>query len=161
MCIITFSLKITSIATMPTLAVNKRAHYDYEILETFEAGIVLSGQETKSARAGHIQLKGSYVTIGINGASLINAHISKYPPAGPLPAYEPRQTRKLLLHKRELASLIGSKQQKGLTLVPLSMYTKHNRIKISFGIGRGKKQFDKRASIKEREWKRQRRQINA
>ena len=147
--------------SMRPLAINKRATYDYEILETFEAGIVLTGQEVKSARGGHIQLKGSYVTIAPKGATLINAHVSKYGPAGPLPAYDPRKTRELLLHKRELKRITCLTQQKGLTLIPLSVYTKHNHLKRSFGVARGKHKFDKRASIKEREWKRQKQRITS
>ncbi len=136
---------------MPTLAVNKRARYDYEILDTFEAGLVLSGQEVKSVRAGRMNLTGSYVTVKQGAAWLIGAHIPKYPQAGPQPTYDPDRSRLLLLHRRELTRIAGKMEQKGLTLVPISAYTKGSMIKIEFGVGRGKRQFEKRESIKKRD----------
>lgn len=143
---------------MSTLAKNKRATFDYDILEEYEAGIVLTGQEVKSVRAGNVSLKGAFVTIRgqIAGgrtpeAWLTNAHITPYSKAGPLPKYEPTQSRKLLLKKSELNTLLGKRKQGGLTLLPLSLYTKHNRIKVRVGLGRGKKQYEKRESIKKRE----------
>lgn len=139
---------------MPVLAINKRANFDYEILQKFEAGLSLAGQEVKSAKAGNVQLKGAYVSIANGQASVINMHIGAYPKAGPLPSYNPTRTRQLLLHKREINHLIGKKQELGLTLVPLRVYTKHNRVKLEFGIGRGKKKFDKRDDIKRRDVKR-------
>ena len=137
--------------TMPVLAVNKRGKFDYEILETFEAGLKLVGHEVKSTKEGKINLKGSYVTITQNEAFLLNAHIAKYKKAGSLPDYDPYRTRKLLLNKKEINHLIGKQQEKGLTLVPLKVYTKNNRIKLEFGIGRGKKKGDKRRDIKKRD----------
>jgi SsrA-binding protein len=136
---------------MPTLAINKRAKYDYEILDTLEAGLVLSGQEVKSIRAGRMSLTGSYVTIANGGARLIGSHVQRYPQAGPLPDYDPDRSRQLLVHKRELAKLSGKMEQKGLTLVPISVYTKGSKIKLEFGIGRGKKQFEKKEQIKRRD----------
>jgi SsrA-binding protein len=136
---------------MPQLAFNKRALFDYEILEKFEAGLVLFGHEVKSVRSGKMSLLGAYVTIGRGSAWLINSHIPLYPKAGPKPDYDPDRTRRLLLHKRELDRLSGKLDQKGLTLVPISVYTKGSRIKIEFGLGRGKKQFEKKESIKKRE----------
>lgn len=136
---------------MPTLAVNKRAKYDYEILDTLEAGLVLFGHEVKSIRAGRMSLLGSYVTIANGGARLIGSHVQRYPQAGPLPDYDPDRTRQLLVHKRELAKLSGKMEQKGLTLVPISVYTKGSKIKLEFGIGRGKKQFEKKEQIKRRD----------
>ncbi len=139
---------------MPVLAINKRANFDYEILQKYEAGLSLAGQEVKSAKAGNVQLKGAYVSIANGQASVINMHIGAYPKAGPLPSYNPTRTRQLLLHKREINHLIGKKQELGLTLVPLRVYTKRNRVKLEFGIGRGKKKFDKRDDIKRRDVKR-------
>ncbi|MBU1119366.1 SsrA-binding protein SmpB [Patescibacteria group bacterium] len=137
---------------MPQIyAKNKRARYDYEILETYEAGLMLTGQEVKSVRDKTVSLKGSFVTLKGNEAYLTNAHISPYKHAGKLKAYDPTRSRKLLLHKHELNSLIGKLKQKGLTLVPLLLYNKNSRIKLSFGLGKGKKKFDKRDSIKKRD----------
>jgi SsrA-binding protein len=136
---------------MPQLAFNKRALFDYVILEKFEAGLVLFGHEVKSVRSGKMSLLGAYVTIGRGSAWLINAHVPLYPKAGQKPDYDPDRTRRLLLHKRELDRLSGKLDQKGLTLVPISVYTKGSRIKIEFGLGRGKKQFEKKETIKKRE----------
>jgi len=136
---------------MPQLAVNKRALFDYAILEKFEAGLVLFGHEVKSIRDKRLSLLGSYVTISRGAAFLINSHVPLYPKAGPHPEYDPDRSRKLLLHKRELGRLAGKLEQKGLTMVPISVYTKGSQIKIEFGLGRGKKQFEKRESIKKRE----------
>jgi SsrA-binding protein len=133
---------------------NKRAYFDYEILETIEAGIVLSGQEVKSVKLGQVSLKGSYVTVKDGEVWLINAHISPYKMAGPLPDYDPVHPRKLLLHKKQIDSLIGKSKIKGLTLLPLKVYTKKGKIKILIGLGKGKKKYDKRAVIREREEKR-------
>ncbi len=138
--------------------INKQARFDYEILDKFEAGLVLTGPEVKSVKNGQINLKGSYVTVKHEPKSeiyLINAHISKYKPAGEQPKYEPTRSRKLLLHKKEINKLLGILQQKGLTLAPLRVYTKHNRIKLEFGVGRGKKKFEKKESMKKRDTKRQ------
>jgi len=145
---------------MPTLAINKRANFDYEISETFEAGLVLAGHETKSAKAGQISLKGAYITLKRTGKPLpdvylTNAHISAYKKAGPMPDYEPTRPRKLLIKKREVKHLIGKKQEQGLTLVPIKMYTKRGLVKLEFGIGKGKKKADKREAIKKREVDRQ------
>lgn len=140
---------------MPILATNKRAMFDYEILEKFEAGLVLAGYEVKAARLGHISLKGAYVVITGGEAFLLNAHISPYQPKNMPPDYEPTRTRKLLLHKNQINRLIGESKEKGLTLIPLSVYTNTiGKIKVSFAVARGKKQFDKRAAIEERESKR-------
>jgi SsrA-binding protein len=136
---------------MPTLATNPRAKFDYNILETHEAGLVLTGQEVKSIKSGRMSLKGSYVTIKNEEAWLINAQIPPYQPKNTPADYELTRSRKLLLHKKEIKSLIGKIKQKGLTLVPLRVYTKHNRIKLEFGVGQGKKKVDKREVIKKRE----------
>lgn len=139
---------------MPTLATNPRAKYDYHILETYEAGLVLTGQEVKSIKTGHISLKGAYVTIKNEEAWLINAQIPPYQPKNVAADYEPSRSRKLLLHKKEIKSLIGQTKQKGLTLVSLRVYTKKGKIKLAFALGRGKRKVDKRETIKKREAKR-------
>jgi SsrA-binding protein len=144
-------LKDPTLLIMPALAKNPRAKYDYEILETFEAGLVLSGQEVKSIKNGRMSLKGAYITIKNEEVWLINAFIPPYQIKNTPADYEPNQSRKLLLNRSEIKNLIGRTKQKGLTLVPLRVYTKHNRIKLEFGIGRGKKKVDKREKIKKRE----------
>ncbi|MEK7665342.1 MAG: SsrA-binding protein SmpB [Patescibacteria group bacterium] len=136
---------------MPTLAYNKRAKFDYEILEEMEAGLKLTGAETKSAKAGHVSFQGAYVSVRGNEAWLKAMHISPYKPAGEQKTYNPTRDRKLLLHKREIKRLIGKSKEAGLTLVPISLYTKGDLVKLSFGIGRGKKQFEKREAIRKRE----------
>lgn len=133
---------------------NRRANYDYEILETLEAGLVLKGYEVKSIKNSKISLKGSYVTIKDNEAYLINAHISPYQPPNTPKNYDPMRSRKLLLHKNQIKSLIGKLKQRGLTLVPIKIYTKRGIIKLEFGVGRGKREVDKREKIKQRETKR-------
>ncbi|OGZ36600.1 MAG: SsrA-binding protein [Candidatus Portnoybacteria bacterium RIFCSPLOWO2_12_FULL_39_9] len=136
---------------MPTLAVNPRAKYDYEILETYEAGIVLAGYEVKAVKTGHLSLKGTYVAIKNNEAFLINAHISPYQPKNTPADYEPNRLRKLLLNKQEIKTLIGRIKQKGLTLAPLRVYTKRGMVKLEFAVGKGKRKIDKREKIKKRE----------
>lgn len=148
---------------MPRLATNKRARYDYEISDTYEAGIVLFGYEVKSIKTGHISLKGSYVTIKSNNNQpemyLTNAFIPLYKKATTIDSYNSERPRKLLLKKKQIAHLIGKKQEQGLTLVPIKIYTKNNLIKLEFGIGRGKKKYDKRESIKKRDVERQMRTL--
>lgn len=140
---------------MAVLAINKKAGFDYEFLEKFEAGIVLTGQEVKSIRQGQASLTGSFVTLNRKSeAFLTNAQIPPYKFAGPLPSYDSKRSRKLLLRQKELNYLIGKLQQSGLTLIPLSLYNKNNKIKLEFALSRGKKKADKRQSIKEREAKR-------
>ncbi|MFA5187849.1 MAG: SsrA-binding protein SmpB [Patescibacteria group bacterium] len=139
---------------MTVLTLNKRAKFDFQILDTFEAGLVLTGQEVKSIRAGHASLQGAYVTLHQNELYLINANVPAYKMAGPLPNYDPTRSRKLLLNKKEIHFLTVRLQQIGLTLIPLSLYTKHKKIKLELALAKGKKLFDKRRSIKEREEKR-------
>lgn len=136
---------------MPTLAENKKARFEYEILDVFEAGIVLTGPEVKSVRAGRMQLTGSYVTIANGKLLLIGGHVQRYPQAGAQPDFDPERSKTLLMHTREIAKIAGKLEQKGLTLVPLEVYTKGTRIKLKFGIGRGKKEFQKKETIKKRE----------
>lgn len=140
---------------MKFLALNKRAEFDYEILETFEAGLVLKGFEVKSVKLGHISLSGSYVVIKNGEAYLLNATISPFQPKNTPKDYEPTRTRKLLLHKKEIECLIGKSGQKGLTLVPIKVYIKKDKLKLEFGIGRGKRKIDKREKIKKRETERE------
>lgn len=134
-----------------TLAINKRATFDYELLDTYEAGLKLTGQEVKSAKLGHISLKGAFVTIHENEAYLTNCHISKYKYAGNLKDYDPERSRKLLIKRSEIKSLIGTIQQKGLTLIPTKIYVKNKLIKLEFAVAKGKRKIDKRESIKKRE----------
>jgi len=134
---------------------NRQARFLYEILETYEAGIQLSGTEVKSIRAGKVNLRDGYGLIRNGEALLINVHISPYQASGEYFNHDPRRTRKLLLHRKEINKLIGQLEQKGLTLVPLKMYFKKGWIKLSLGVGKGKKLHDKRETIKRREDDRQ------
>jgi len=130
---------------------NRQARYLYEIIETYEAGIQLTGTEVKSIRAGKVNLRDGYALIRHGEALLLNVHISPYDASGAYFNHEPRRSRKLLLHRKEINKLIGQIEQKGLTLVPLKMYIKGNWIKISLGLGRGKKLHDKRETLKRRQ----------
>jgi SsrA-binding protein len=136
------------------VAQNKKARHDYFIDQTMEAGIVLSGTEVKSIRQGKVNLKDSYATIE-GGEVIINGmHISPYE-QGNIFNKDPLRDRKLLLHKSEINRLIGYTQQKGMTLVPLQLYFKRGRVKLELGIGKGKKLYDKRDDIAERDAKRE------
>jgi SsrA-binding protein len=137
---------------MKTLVYNKRAKFDYFFLDTFEAGIVLSGGEVKSIREGRASLQDSFVRISNGQAYLMNAHINPYNFSDNR-NYDPRQSRKLLFHKKEIAQLVGKSSGKSITLIPVSIYDKHNNLKVQIALAKGKKQYDKRASIKEREVK--------
>jgi len=140
---------------MPTLANNRRASFDYDLLENYEAGIVLFGHEAKSAKSGHVNLSGAYISMrpGPNGPELwlLNAHISLYKFAGKLADYNPLRERKLLLAKKDIERLAGKTKEKGLTLIPVKMYTKRSFVKLEFALGRGKKKYDKRESIKQKD----------
>lgn len=136
---------------MKTLITNKKAYFDYEILEKFEAGIVLSGIETKAVKTGKAILTGSFAIIRDNKAFLINCSISPYQPKNINFVYNPDITRKLLLNKKEIEYLRGKIKEKNLTLIPLRMYNKRGLIKIELGLAKGKKKFDKRAIIKKRD----------
>lgn len=133
------------------IASNDRARHDYEILDTVEAGLVLTGQEVKSAKTGHMKLKGAHVAFAGGEAWLLGSHIAKYPKAGPLPDYDPERSRKLLLHKKQLDTLRGKREEEGLTVVPLRAYMRDGRIKLEVAVARGKKQYEKRETIKKRE----------
>ncbi len=139
---------------MKPLATNKKAYFNYEILETIEAGIVLSGIETKAVKTGKANLAGSFAIIRDNKVSLVNCSIAPYQPKNINFIYNPDKTRKLLLNKEQIKHLLGKIKQKNLTLIPLRMYNKHGLIKIELGLAKGKKKFDKRETIKERETER-------
>lgn len=129
---------------------NRKARFDYQVLDTFEAGLVLRGTEVKSLRQGHMILKDSYCDITGGQAYLVGAHISPYE-QGNIYNHEPERRRKLLLHKREIEKLSTIVSEKGLALVPLKVYFKNGKAKLEFGLCRGKKTFDKRETIKKRE----------
>ena len=134
---------------------NKKAFYDYFIEETFEAGIMLTGTEVKSLRAGKANLKDSYARIKDGEIFLLNTHISPYNQADGFKQHEPERTRKLLLHKKEIMKLLGKTREKGYTLVPTKIYFKDGKAKVEIGLARGKTSYDKRDSIKARDVKRE------
>lgn len=133
---------------------NKKAYFDYTILEEIEAGISLVGTEIKSVRKGSVDLKDSFITIKNNEAFILNMYIAKYE-QGNIFNHEERRTRKLLLHKKEIKKLKEKVSTEGLTLIPLKLYFKKNYVKVLIGLCKGKKLYDKRASIKERDLKRE------
>ena len=144
------------ISVSTTVAENKRARFDYEILEKFEAGIMLSGTEVKSLRHGQCSLVESYVGPKNGEIWLWNANIPEYQQAGPKMQHEPQRARKLLLHKREIDQLLGGVNKAGQTIVALKLYfDKRGIAKIEIGLARGKKQHDKRETEKKRDWGRQ------
>ena len=130
---------------------NKKVYFDYEILETFEAGIELLGFEVKSVRKGNAHLEGGRVLIRGNEAYVVGITIPPYQRQNTPAGYESDRTRRLLLHKKEIAYLAGKSSERGLTLVPLKLYNKGRKVKLFFGIARGKKKYDKRETIKKRE----------
>ena len=140
---------------MRVLAENKKAYFNYEILEKFEAGVSLIGQEVKSLKTRGVNLAGSYVIIRDSEVFWIGAKISPYQPKNAPPDYNPERSRKLLLKKSEIQYLIGKAKQKGLTLIPLRVYTKNGKIKLEFGIAKGRRKFDKRELIRKREIERE------
>ena len=142
-----------------TIALNKKAHHDYFIEERYEAGIVLEGWEVKSMREGRIQITESYIIIQNAEAFLTGCHISPLLTASAHTHPTPTRTRKLLLHRRELSKLIGLVERKGFTLVPTAMYWSKGRAKLEIGLAKGKKQHDKRATEKNRDWQRDKQRI--
>lgn len=134
--------------------VNRRAFYDYEIVDRFEAGINLLGSEVKAIKFGHADLAGSFVRIMGSEAYLVNSKVFPYKYAQE-PGYDEKRTRKLLLHKREIISLKSKIEGENLTLVPLSLYTKDRYIKVEIGLGKGKKKYDKKEAIKKRDIQRE------
>lgn len=141
---------------MPVYSENSIANFNYEILDKYEAGIVLNGPEVKSIKTHGISLKAAYVKIMNSGeVYLLNSHISKYKPAFSIQQhYDPERSRKLLLNKKEINKLAGKIQNKGLTIIPLKVYSKNRNIKIEIALARGKKLFDKREDMKNKETKR-------
>jgi SsrA-binding protein len=131
------------------LTTNRKAYHDYHIDEAFEAGIALTGTEVKSLREGRANLRDGYGAVEGGEVFLLNCHISPYTPANRF-NHEPLRRRKLLLHRAEIRRLIGKVQEKGLTLVPLSLYLKNGRVKVELALCRGKKQYDKREVVKRR-----------
>lgn len=142
------------------LAENKKAYFDYNILETYEAGIVLFGHEVKSIRKGKINLAGTHVIVRDNEVWLINADIPPYQPQNTPLDYDPKRSRRLLLNKAEISSLIGKTQEKGLTLLPLKVYIKRRKIKVEIGLAKSKKKGDKREALKKKEDKREMRKAS-
>ena len=136
---------------MRNLADNKKAFFNYEILERFEAGLVLTGQEVKSIKLGRINIAGAYVIIRGGEAYLINANVPPYQPKNVSQDYDPVRPRKLLLKKSEINYLAGKSDEAGLTLVPLRVYTKKGKIKLEFATAKGRKKIDKKDLIRKRE----------
>lgn len=135
------------------LAQNRKASHDYFIEETYEAGIVLQGTEIKSIRAGRVSLKDAHVRIMDGEAQIINMHIAPYEQGNRF-NHDPTRTRKLLLHRHEIDKLFGLVQQKGYAIVPLKLYIKNGYAKVLIGLGKGKKQYDKREDLKQKQMKR-------
>ena len=140
---------------MRVVTTNRKAYRDYFIEQTYEAGIVLQGSEIKSIRAGGVNLRDSYARVRDGELWLIGAHVSPYPQASTHERLDARRPRKLLMHRHQIHRLAGAQQEKGYTLVPLKMYLKDNRAKVELGLARGKRTYDKRQAIAERESKRQ------
>lgn len=134
---------------------NRQARFLFEILETYEAGIELLGTEVKSIRAGKVNLRDGFARIRNGEVLLMNVHISPHQTASQIFNHDPRRSRKLLLHRKEIRKLIGQVEQKGLTLVPLKMYLKDGWVKVSIGLARGKKLYDKREDLKQKQDKRE------
>lgn len=139
---------------MPTLITHKKAHFDYEFLDTYEGGIELLGLEAKALRDKKGSLDGAHIIVRGGEAFMVNAHVPPLQPANAPKDYDPYRTRKLLLTKKQLGELATADSQKGLTIVPISLYTKGRYIKIEIAIARGKKKYDKREAIKKRDTQR-------
>ena len=138
---------------------NKKAFHDYFIEERFEAGLMLEGWEVKAIRAGRVQLKEAYVVVKNGAVYLIGCHISPLLTASTHIHPDPTRSRKLLLHAEEISKLIGKTERAGYTLVPLDMHYVKGRVKLAFGLAKGKKQHDKRAAEKDREWEREKQRM--
>jgi SsrA-binding protein len=139
---------------MPDIATNRQARFRYHFLETWEAGLVLTGTEVKSLREGKAQIKDGYASVRDGEVWLHNVHIPPYAPASRT-NHEPERPRKLLMHRREIERLIGKTREKGLTLVPIRLYLRNGRVKVEIALAKGKDVGDKRQTIKEREMKRE------
>jgi len=140
---------------MVPLIYNKKARFNYEIMETFEAGMELFGFEVKSLKKKQGSFEGAHIVVRGGEAFLVGANIPPYQPANTPKEYDPERTRRLLLNKKELAELASAESKKGLTVVPISVYSKHNKLKLEIGIARGKKKYDKRETIKRRDTERE------
>jgi len=138
---------------------NRKAKHDYFIEERFEAGLVLEGWEVKAIRAGHVQLKESYIIVRDGEIFIIGMHVSPLPTASTHIRPEATRTRKLLLHAEEIKKLIGKTEQRGYTLVPLNLHYRNGRIKLDFGLGRGKKLHDKRDASRDKDWAREKERL--
>ena len=138
---------------------NRKAYHDYFVEEKFEAGLALDGWEVKAIRAGRAQLKEAYVVVKDGEIVLIGAHITPLTTASTHVRADPTRTRKLLLHRSEINRLVGQVERAGYTLVPLNLHYSKGRIKLDVGLAKGKKQYDKRATIKEREWNREQQRL--
>lgn len=136
---------------MKILSENKKAYFNYQILEKYEAGLVLQGQEVKSIKGGKINLLGSYVAFRQGAPCLVGAKIPAYQPKNAPEDYNPERARKLLLNKSEINYLLGKSRERGISLVPLKVYEKGGRVKLEFGLAKGKKKFDKREKIKKKD----------
>lgn len=141
--------------TAGTIALNKKARHDYFIDERYEAGLALQGWEVKALRAGRLQLKEGYVLLKDGEAFLFGSHISPLPTTSTHVIADPTRSRKLLLHRRQIDGLVGAVERKGYTLVPLAVYWKNGKAKVEIGLARGKKQHDKRADSRDRDWERE------
>lgn len=139
---------------MPILVQNRKAYFNYEITEKMEAGIELLGFEVKSIKNGRGSLDGAYISMTDKEAFLIGANISPYQPKNTPTNYDPKRPRRLLLTKKEIARLTGLQKERGLTIVPISMYSKGSLVKVGIGVARGKKKYDKREAIKKRDTQR-------
>ncbi len=142
-----------------TIAENRKAFHDYFIEERYEAGIALEGWEVKAIRAGRVQLKEAYVMVNGEEVFLIGAHVSPLATASTHVRPDPVRTRKLLLHAEEIRKLIGKVQRAGYTLVPLDLHYTRGRVKLAVGLAKGKRQYDKRAAEKEKDWQRERQRL--
>ena len=143
----------------PPIALNKRARHEYFIEENLEAGLALQGWEVKSLRAGKAQITEAYVIVKDGEAWLLGAHVNPLPTTSTHFVADPTRTRKLLLHRAEIDRLVGAVERKGYTLVPLRLYWKKGNVKLEVGLARGKKAHDKRATEKDRDWKREKSRI--
>ncbi|MBK3332714.1 SsrA-binding protein SmpB [Persephonella atlantica] len=136
------------------VATNKNAYHNYNIIETYEAGLVLKGSEVKSIREGAVNLRDSFIRIDDGEAFIYNMYVAPYKPASKL-QHDPYRKRKLLLHKREILKLMGKVQEKGLTIIPLKLYFKDGKAKLEIALAKGKAKYEKREAIKERDIKRE------
>ena len=140
---------------MTIFSENRKAYFNYEIIEIFEAGLVLKGAEVKSIKNGRVNLTGSYINLHSSELYLIGAYIAPYQPKNQPTNYDPARSKKLLLRKKEISYLTGKIKQRGLTLIPIKIYNKGRRVKLEFGLARGKKRYDKRDTISRRETRRE------